>query len=436
MTRTFIVSDSSKTEADQRQEPKPTPEEGAVVAGDAGQSTTAGESPDASGSTSAQPVQSGRQSTEAAPARSGETRPDATSDKKTGGGSGSSDRRGGGTGLLWVLVVLLIGAVGFLGWQHWLQLQGDGVVRDSSSPEIQAHLSALDEGLATTRRDLESRLAAAEQRAETREQDLRDRLRDQEGRLNDITRTEREDWLLTEADYLVRLASQRLLVDRDTQVAIGLLESADELLRELDETEFYRVREAIADDLTALRLAERVDRSGLYLRIESVQNAVSELPLERHEHRLGQRVDVQPDSPATDDPEAPWWRRSLGGLHNAWAHLDNYIRIYRRDEPLQPLLSPDEEGYLRLNLRLMLEQAQLALLQQEGEVYATSLAKANTWLDDYFVRDERTRALQDELEALAERTVVPSVPELSASTSAMRDALRARPQAGQRGSRR
>ena len=40
----------------------------------------------------------------------------------------------------------------------------------------------------------------------------------------------REDWLLAESEYLLRLASQRLLMDRDVPSAIALIQSADDTL--------------------------------------------------------------------------------------------------------------------------------------------------------------------------------------------------------------
>lgn len=355
---------------------------------------------------------------------------------KDGGSNKAGGGRKGGTAALWILVVLLVVAVSYLGWQHWLQTTSDPGDHREVSLRLDRELAEVDGNIVNVRRELESQLVAAEQRAELREEDLRDRLREQQGRLNEITQAERSDWLLIEADYLVRLASQRLLVDRDTAVALGLLENADQLVRDLDDPDLLGLRQAIATDLTALRLAERVDRSGLYLRVESLQKAVAELPLERHEHSLGERIDVEAGTEVDGRPTAAWWRRPLNALRSAWGHLDNHIRIYRRDQPLQPLLSPDEELYLRLNLRLMLEQAQLAVLQREQEVYTASLVKAQEWLKDYFVNDDRNQALQNELAALLEFDVVETVPDLSGSLDAMRQVMRARPQArGDRESR-
>ena len=42
--------------------------------------------------------------------------------------------------------------------------------------------------------------------------------------------------------------------------------------------------------------------------------------------------------------------------------LSDYIVIRRRDVPMQALMDPQWEGLVRQNLRMLLEQAQVALL--------------------------------------------------------------------------
>lgn len=337
----------------------------------------------------------------------------------------------GGLALLWLLVLLLVAAVGYLGWQHWLMYSsGDLAARQQVLNRLEQNWTTMDGELSDVRRDLETRFVQAEQRATVRDEAVRERLQEQQVLLNELTSSGRSDWVLSEVDYLIRLASHRLLVDRDVVVATTLLQSVDQLLQELDDPQSFRLRQALASDLSALRLVERVDRTGLYLRIDALQQAVADLPLERHLHERGEPLVLGAESGEVDPAEPTWWQSTTTRLKAAWHHLDGYIRIYRRDEAIEPLLSPDEELYLRLNLRLMLEQAQWALLQQEQGAFEISLSKAHTWLDDYFVADDRNQALQDELNALSEQTIVQVLPNLDDSLNAIRQVLRAQTQQG------
>src|SRR5690606_37845313 len=67
-------------------------------------------------------------------------------------------------------------------------------------------------------------------------------------RLRALSETTREDWLLAEAEYLLRLASQRILTERQTSNAITLMETADGILRDLDDSDLFAVRKALAAD--------------------------------------------------------------------------------------------------------------------------------------------------------------------------------------------
>lgn len=331
--------------------------------------------------------------------------------------------RKGGAGFLWLLVLLLLAAVGYLGWQHWLQ-QSQPTVIDQDIGQFEGRLDDVQQELRDLQRHMEGRLAGVNEQGEVRARELRERLMRQEGRINDMARSDHDDRILAEIDYLLRLASQRLVVDRDSEVAVGLLTSADELLRDLDDSELYTLREAIVNDLAALRSIRKVDRTGLYLRLAALQQGIAELPLERYEPDLGQ---TQIRNGTTSPGRETWWQKSRDTLSVVWSHLDDYIRIYRRDEPLQPLLSPDEESYLRLNLNLMLEQAQVALLRAQPEIYQASLAKAASWVQSYFVDDGRRAVILQDIEDLQSAEVVQSTADLAASLQAMREVLSARP---------
>ena len=85
-------------------------------------------------------------------------------------------------------------------------------------------------------------------------------LNGQQQRLLNMSTTNREDWLMAEAEYLLRLANQRVLIERSATSAVGLLESADAIMEQvaagLGDPELFAIRRAIAQDLAALRLRD------------------------------------------------------------------------------------------------------------------------------------------------------------------------------------
>ena len=228
-------------------------------------------------------------------------------------------------------------------------------------------------------------------------------------RLKQITQaappSERE-WKLAEVEYLLRVANHRLLMEQDVATALGLLQAADGVLEALDDLILHPVRAALADEMLVLSRSEGADVQGLYLRLDALKRQLESLALARPQYRL-----AEPE----ETPDAP------GGLLDAVAaEFRQLLRFRRIDGTVKPLLAPKEAVYLELNLRLMLEQAQLAALKRDQVVFDSSLGSAQEWVRGYLALDDPE--VQDTLEVLAElRQVQLDVPppDLSASLNAL-----------------
>ncbi len=87
----------------------------------------------------------------------------------------------------------------------------------------------------------------------------------------------RTDWLLAEAEYLLRVANQRLMIEKDIRGALAALESGDEVLAESDDIGVYPVRQQLAKEILALKGIVDVDRTGLYLKLEAAIDSIHQL---------------------------------------------------------------------------------------------------------------------------------------------------------------
>ena len=227
--------------------------------------------------------------------------------------------------------------------------------------------------------------------------------------LNQITQaappSERE-WKLAEVEYLLRVANHRLLMEQDVATALGLLQAADGILEALDDLVLHPVRAALADEMLALSRSEGADVQGLYLRLDALKRQLETLALARPQYRLAEPEEA-PNEPS-------------GVLDAVAAELRQLVRFRRIDTPAKPLLAPEEAVYLELNLRLMLEQAQLAALKRDQVVFDSSLSSALEWVRNYLALDDPD--VQDTLEALADLRQVQldvPLPDLSASLNAL-----------------
>ncbi|GLS27071.1 uroporphyrinogen-III C-methyltransferase [Marinibactrum halimedae] len=315
-----------------------------------------------------------------------------------------------------VLVLILgglIGTGGYVGWKEWRAQQAQNLLLTQQISASASSIDALEQSLrqaqtvANTstgeRRDLEAKLNAVTSRLDAHNE-----------RLLSLSNTSREDWLLAEAEYLLRLANQRLLVDRSARSAVGLLEAADEILRELAMPDLFPVRQAVAQDLGALKLAATVDREGLYLRLDGLANNIHLLP------NVFSDLQFEPgevEAVLAPADESQHWIDRLSMMVKRVTHeFSQYVKVHGpSDQPAKPLLPPESDTYLKQNLRFLLEQAQLAMLREQTNIYQQSLTKARELLTEFYPLSEQARRLRTELISLASEPVVEKLPDISSS---------------------
>ncbi len=346
--------------------------------------------------------------------------------KASGGGDGSG-KRGGKAGAVALGLVILLGAGGaYFGWQVWQRL--DAQRQDLAAlPEQPATQGALDE--------LASRLESGQDARESAISELRSELSDYRGSVDEALdqvleelaseqQTDERDWLHAEAAYLLRLANQRLQLERDVEGAMALLRNADARLRETNNPALLPVRREIASELAALEAVPRVDRTGLYLAINAQQERIAGLPLAQDIEEIAANSTIE---------EAPsgGWQQQLSRFGD---ELKDLVTVRQHDEALEALISPEQESYLRQSVRLILEQAQLALLKEEQELYDASLDKALTLIRGYYDTDHSgVQSVTTRLEELKDRTIRPELPDISGSQQALAGFIDQRFEAGGNG---
>ncbi len=282
---------------------------------------------------------------------------------------------------------------------------------DAASDRWQQQLRT---GLADLEETLDEETASLAQRLDAREAQLQD-LREQLGR---FSATDRDSWLLAEAGHLLRLANQRLVMGQDPVASLALLNGADAVLLEIDDPALHEVRAALAADIAALRAVPRVDVAGIYLRLAALAEQADEL-----------RIFELPERGERPQPEAAenWQGRLRQGYEAALARLSDYLIIRRRDVPMQALMDPQWESLVRQNLRMLLEQAQVALLSGNQGLYTASLERAQHWVDQFMDSDESAaRAMSREITQLADLTIGVPQPDISRSLQAMNSAIEQR----------
>ena len=239
----------------------------------------------------------------------------------------------------------------------------------------------------------------------------------QGNRLSQLGNASREDWQLAEADYLLRLANQRLMLEQDSRAALGLLQEVDTIMRQVDLPDLFGVRQQLARDITELKLVENVDREGLYLRLRALEEQMVKLNIQP-------QFDLAKRDAASAKAQAD--NADVGDAHfrSSWDNFVDFLKgsVRIRDGEVDPvLLSPQSETRFRQSLRLNMEQAELAVLRADDTVYKESLNHARQLLLDYGVENPQRQVILRELEELSQEKVKTDLPNLSASQSALRN---------------
>jgi len=272
----------------------------------------------------------------------------------------------------------------------------------------------IEAGLASVEADWQRELSAlrARQNAERAEsvRQISGRMGRVEDQMDRLLAVDRRAWLGQEAVFLARLAGQRLLVARDVDAALALLEQADALLRDTGEPKFEGVRLAIARDRAALASVPRVDQVGLYATLSGLIDQVDKLQLEFEAPAAATEVAVSAD--------AGWWAQATSGWHAALAKLSDHLIVRRRSDEIAQLMTPEWAALARQNIRMLIEQAQIAMLSANQPLFERSLQRASGFVALFAEQDpERVSSIVQTLDTLQSETIAPALPELTETRS-------------------
>lgn len=236
-----------------------------------------------------------------------------------------------------------------------------------------------------------------------------------------ISGSDAKTWLLAQADFLVKLAGRKLWSDQDVTTAAALLKSADASLADMNDPSLIGARRAITEDIATLSALTQTDYDGIILKLNQLTNQVDNL------HLADNNTD---DSPMDADSaelssSLTEWRQNLV---KSWdSFMDSFITIRRRDESAVPLLAPNQDIYLRENIRSRLLIAVQAVPRHQSDVYKQSLENVATWVRAYYdTNDASTRAFLEELDNLSQQNINMDVPETLKSQPVMEKLVQTR----------
>ncbi|MBQ0213248.1 uroporphyrinogen-III C-methyltransferase [Proteus vulgaris] len=230
-------------------------------------------------------------------------------------------------------------------------------------------------------------------------------IQDLQTRFAAISSADVKSWLLAQADFMVKMAGRKLWNDQDVVTAVSLLKGADSSLAEMNDPSLLEIRRAINEDISSLAALTKIDNDGTILQINQLANQVDNLRLADLE-RNGSPMDKDDE---TISGSLSDWKQNLS---KSWkSFMDDFITIRRRDTEAVPLLAPNQDIYLRENIRSRLLIASQAVPRHQTEIYQQSLEAVSTWVRAYFdTSDPSTTAFLDTVSELEKQPITLTMP--------------------------
>lgn len=230
---------------------------------------------------------------------------------------------------------------------------------------------------------------------------------------NDLSYS-RDETALAEVEQLLLIAAQQLQLSANVKAALIAMQSADARLQRMDRPAFNGLRRAISQDMDKLRMLPNVDITAINFQLDGLIAAVDELPLIYQQRNSSEAVTPV----VVAQGETTWQRLS----REVWNEAKQLVRIVDTGKAEIPLLPPNQEFFLRENLKLRLLSARLALLSRDEDSYKQALKTVQLWTARHFdARSAESARMLSGLKKLAASSINIELPDISPSLQAVRN---------------
>ncbi len=330
-------------------------------------------------------------------------------------------------GLIILFIIAVVAGSGYYFLQQLREKQeglgGEmkGVVSQQIS-DYQAQLAAIQTQLAAEQADIGSKEShfsntiaefskLHDEKLETVRKDLTEEIQKLQRQLGKT----RGDWLLADAEYLLSVANQRLLLMGDVNTTMEALAAADQRLRESGDAAAYKVREQLAKDISAMSKVSAVDVVGIYAVLQNLETQIDSLTLLLP--YAGKEVEEQPVVPAP---------KSKAKGDDLLGQLESMVTIRHVQQHVNEILTPEQAQFIREQSRVKLEMIKIALVQQNDMLYQASLADTTKWILGNFVKDKDADHFLVALDKLSDVHIRSQFPDISLSLKMLRDITKLR----------
>ena len=187
------------------------------------------------------------------------------------------------------------------------------------------------------------------------------------------------------------------MFEKDTKAAVWLLTTADELLVDIEDQEVVALRQAISKDIATLKNIAQVDTRGIGMNLERAYESVDALVLEGYSDPQTRAAAFNKDANNEVSANVQDWKENL--QKSAADFASRFVEVRRRNaEAATEFLTPEQDLYLRENIKTRILLAKADLSHGDKEAMVKNLNDAIKMIETYF--DPESTVTQSTLEIL------------------------------------
>jgi len=330
-------------------------------------------------------------------------------ENNTTSGQPPSDKSKKNKGVVLGAVAIAIAIALALGVGLWLHDNHLAAQQDTARQDLVAQVTALQQQATSEKQSLVQQLTTQSQvlkSAQQQQAELSQQLDTLRQKVATLSGSDVNTWMLSQSDYLVKLAGRKLWSDQDIKTAAALLKSADASLADMNDPSLLEVRRALTNDISTLSALSQVDYDGIILKLNQLSNSIDNL---RIADKNDDDAPMDENSGELSSSLHEWRQNLVKSWHN---FMDDFITIRRRDTTAEPLLAPNQDVYLRENIRSRLLIAAQAVPRHQDEIYKQSIDTISSWVRSWFdTNDANTKAFLSQLDELSQQSISMDVPD-------------------------
>ncbi|WMS86133.1 uroporphyrinogen-III C-methyltransferase [Pleionea litopenaei] len=218
---------------------------------------------------------------------------------------------------------------------------------------------------------------------------LRQQIVATQDKLRLLTSQGKQEWVLEQVHYYLRLAQEKLYFEHNRDVAIALLMQAEATLKDEGDLQLTPLRQAISNDLLTLDALPSFDSSSVLIRLNSMSDAITSLTTSAPQFKN------VADLPNVENKA--WYDRFVATMSKI---TEDAIKIRTHDDKVQPMLTKEQKAILQATIQLALAQAQTAVLENNNEYYLSRLTFSESIIHQYFKIDDASQSILNQLSEL------------------------------------